>query len=224
MKRSTIQKQIKWAKALLLEHHISLPCFGYWTLSEWKEAQRDIIEQTMLGWDVTDFGNGMFDSLGAVLFTLRNGVVSRPEIGTPYAEKLIVLKPGQRLPIHMHKTKSEDIISRAGEGFLIKLWNAKEDDTPDQTSRVEVYCDGIKKTVEPGEIVRIENGNSITLPPRLFHSFWAPADGAPAVIGEVSSVNDDNTDNYFAEKVNRFATIEEDEELLYPLCNEYHTL
>lgn len=35
------------------------------------------------------------------------------------------------------------------------------------------------------------------------------------------AVNDDNTDNYFAEPTARFADIEEDEPVLYPLCNEY---
>ena len=44
------------------------------------------------------------------------------------------------------------------------------------------------------------------------------------IAGEVSSVNDDKTDNYFAEPVSRFADIEEDEAPLYPLCNEYDKL
>lgn len=41
------------------------------------------------------------------------------------------------------------------------------------------------------------------------------------IAGEVSKVNDDNTDNYFLEPVARFADIEENEPPLHPLCNEY---
>ena len=32
-----------------------------------------------------------------------------------YAEKLIMLKEGQRAPMHFHWKKSEDIINRGGE-------------------------------------------------------------------------------------------------------------
>ena len=88
--------------------------FGYFKPEDWSAYQADTVKAAMLGWDVTDFGCGDFHKVGAVLFTVRNGVVNHPEIGTPYAEKYIVLEPGQRLPIHMHVCKSEDIISRAG--------------------------------------------------------------------------------------------------------------
>ena len=43
-------------------------------------------------------------------------------------------------------------------------------------------------------------------------------------LGEVSSVNDDHTDNYFSEKRPRFPAIEEDCEMLYPLVGDYGTL
>ena len=40
------------------------------------------------------------------------------------------------------------------------------------------------------------------------------------LVGEVSQVNDDKTDNYFLEPVGRFAKIEEDEPPLRVLWNE----
>ena len=43
-------------------------------------------------------------------------------------------------------------------------------------------------------------------------------------VGEVSQVNDDFTDNYFHEKLGRFAAIDEDEPKLYPLWNEVAAL
>ena len=41
------------------------------------------------------------------------------------------------------------------------------------------------------------------------------------LIGEVSTVNDDRTDNVFAEPIARFAEIEEDEEPLHLLVSDY---
>jgi D-lyxose ketol-isomerase len=41
------------------------------------------------------------------------------------------------------------------------------------------------------------------------------------MVGEVSQVNDDNTDNRFFEPVGRFPEVEEDEKPLYLLGNEY---
>jgi len=41
------------------------------------------------------------------------------------------------------------------------------------------------------------------------------------LVGEVSKVNDDNTDNRFYESVGRFSAIEEDEAPLYLLVNDY---
>ncbi len=43
------------------------------------------------------------------------------------------------------------------------------------------------------------------------------------LIGEVSNVNDDRTDNIFREPIGRFADIEEDEAPLHLLVSDYDT-
>lgn len=73
-----------------------------------------IVQKTMLGWDVTDYGLNDYKKIGGVLFTVRNGDQNDPSIGVPYAEKYILLEEGQGLPIHFHYSKTEDIINRAG--------------------------------------------------------------------------------------------------------------
>lgn len=223
MKRSQINQKIIWAKELLEKNNIKLPPFGYWTMKDWTsgELSLDIIKEVMLGWDITDYGLGKFDELGAVLFTLRNGSLKDSSIGTPYAEKLILLKDGQRLPIHYHASKTEDIINRAGGVLAIKLYNSLENGEVDRESTVIVDMDGVKHSFAPGEEIDILPGNSITLRPFMYHLFWAKAGCGDLVCGEVSSINDDNTDNYNAEDVSRFSTVEEDEPILHPLCNEY---
>jgi D-lyxose ketol-isomerase len=71
-----------------------------------------------------------------------------------------------------------------------------------------VLCDGIERAFQPGEKLRFSPGESVTLMPGDWHAFWG--EGGDVLIGEVSTVNDDNTDNIFREPIGRFATIEED--------------
>ncbi|MDR0599377.1 MAG: D-lyxose/D-mannose family sugar isomerase [Treponema sp.] len=219
MKRSEINGALRWAEAALDKAGFRLPEFGYWKPEDWKTRREETgrIRQTMLGWDITDFGRGNFETLGAVLFTLRNGVEGKPDIGCPYAEKFICLRKNQRLPLHFHAVKTEDIITRSGLMWM-ELFGAKEDGSPDRENPVPVDRDGLRKTYAPGRRFEVSPGNSVTLRPRLYHLFGAAED---TIIGEVSSVNDDKTDNYFAEPVQRFSDIEEDEPPLRLLCNEY---
>lgn len=223
MRRSEINAAIKWSKGVLEERQFMLPPFGYFTLEEWRE-KRDLtanIESLMLGWDVTDFGGGDFERFGAVLFTLRNGKLDQNHIGTPYAEKLIILKEGQRLPLHYHASKTEDIINRGGGVMAIDLYNSLDSGEVDETSPVKALLDGVERVVAPGETLYLSPGESITLRPFQYHRFWAKAGCGDLLLGEVSSINDDRTDNFNAEPVSRFTTIEEDEAPIHPLCNEY---
>lgn len=223
MKRSEINKYLSWAKTLLEEHQIKLPPFGYWTMDDWKAKEDQIatIKEVMLGWDITDYGMDDFETLGATLFTLRNGSLEDASVGVPYAEKLIVLKDGQRLPNHYHASKTEDIINRGGGILAIKLYNSLENGDVDYDTDVQVDMDGVTYTVKAGEELQIEPGNSITLRPFVYHLFWAKEGAGDLICGEVSSINDDNIDNYNAEEVKRFSEVEEDEAVLHPLCNEY---
>ena len=226
MKRSEVNREIAWAKALLEKENIKLPPFGYWTLSEWQQKGNaaEMVKKAMLGWDVTDYNLGTYAKVGGVLFTVRNGDQKDQSIGVPYAEKYILLRAGQSLPTHFHYTKTEDIINRAGGVLGLKLYNAKKDLSIDKESDVIVFTDGVKRTVKAGETILLKNGESITLTPYMYHSFWAEEGQGDLVVGEVSSVNDDNTDNHFNPEMPRFVALEEDEAPMHPLCNEYETV
>lgn len=223
MKRSEINKAIEIAMDTLKKHSFCLPLFAEWTPQRWeqtgKESERIVLNG--LGWDVSDYGAGDFASFGTVFFTIRNGNHANPEQGTPYAEKIMVLLPGQRLPLHFHWTKTEDIINRGGGILVMELYNSFADDTLDNSSPVTFYSDGIQRTVPAGEPFELGPGESITLVPGVYHRFWASKDSGILICGEVSSVNDDNTDNCFAETVSRYSIIEEDEAPRHLLCNEY---
>jgi D-lyxose ketol-isomerase len=225
MKRSQINNAIDKAKCVLEKQKITLPMFGYWTIDDWNinKNRTKLIRDIMLGWDVTDFGSGNFLKTGAVLFTLRNGDVFNKNKGTPYAEKYIILDDAfeQEIPMHFHNKKTEDIINRGGGTLMVQLYNSTTTGVLDETSDVMVVTDGISKIVPAGGIIEISTGNSITLVPGIYHRFYAKKGGGMLVVGEVSTINDDYTDNVFLNKSARFCQIEEDEKPKYLLVNEY---
>jgi len=228
MKRSEINEAIKISKDLLERNNLRLPGFAYWTMNEWKQNKSKIatISQVMQGWDITDFGSGRFTEVGAVLFTIRNGDINNKGVGTPYAEKIIILQheKGQKIPMHCHWVKTEDIINRGGGILSIQLYASDADGNINKKVDVEVYMDGIKHSFKAGEIIEIHRGDSITLTPYVYHTFWAKKGACDLIVGEVSSINDDNTDNVFTEPASRFAEIEEDEAIAHPLVNEYNKI
>ena len=63
-------------------------------------------------------------------------------------------------------------------------------------------------------------GESICLVPYLCHNFYGEEGKGTVIVGEVSSVNDDNEDNFFID-VPRFPSIVEDEKPVYLLCTDY---
>ena len=223
MKRSEINKALKELEAMCEKHHCYLPPFCHFTPEQWQTIghEYDEVRDCMLGWDITDYGQGDFDKVGLLLITLRNGSQANPEkYAKPYAEKLMLVREQQLAPMHFHWYKMEDIINRGGGNLMLQLYNSTADEQLADTE-VTVSIDGVQKKFPAGAIVRLTPGESITLPKGLYHSFWGEEGKGTVIVQEVSMTNDDNTDNRFYEEVGRFPEIEEDEAPLHLLCNEY---
>ena len=223
MKRSEINAAIKDAKKLFADYRISLPPFVKWAPEDWKTKGAEVqeIKDNMLGWDITDFGQGDFSKIGLFLITIRYGNQTMPEkYPKPYAEKLMVVREKQITPMHFHWNKMEDIINCGGGNLIIKLYNSTPDEKLADTD-VVVSMDGVKRTFPAGTEVRLEPGESITLTPGLYHRFWGEEGKGTVVVREVSMCNDDSNDNCFYDPAGRFPVIEEDEAPLHLLCNEY---
>jgi D-lyxose ketol-isomerase len=223
MKRSSINRYIAEAASFFAENRFILPPFASWTPKDWHRHNQGTTElrTQRLGWDVTDFNSGTFDTHGLTLFTLRNGRSAHPQTAKPYAEKIMMVRNHQLTPFHYHAKKTEDIINRGGTGLgllVVQLYRPTKD-RRFTNEPITVLCDGISTQVEPGGTVTLGPGQSITLPPFLYHAFHA-IDGH-ALIGEVSSTNDDDTDNYFYDPIGRYPAIEEDEPPTHLLCTEY---
>lgn len=225
MKRSEINQSIRWAEGLCKKHGITLPDFSRYAPDKQEMAlpARESLVRTMLGWDITDFGSGDFSRYGAVLFTVRNGSIYDAAVGTPYCEKYIFMKNGneQEIPMHYHIHKTEDIINRAGGILCVQVYANGADGKPDQKKPVVLFRDGVRYEASAGEVIEITNGNSITLTPFVYHRFFTKTGTGDLIIGEVSKINDDNTDNVFAYPQERFCAVEEDEAPYRLLVNEY---
>ncbi|MGD0878604.1 MAG: D-lyxose/D-mannose family sugar isomerase [Anaerolineales bacterium] len=222
MKRSEINTIMQKADEFIHSRGFYLPPFAYWTPESWTRKGPEVSEivANKLGWDITDFGRGDFNAFGLFLFTIRNGNIQalQTQKGKLYAEKIMVVEDGQITPMHFHWNKMEDIINRGGGELIIQLYNATPDEQLDESHEVLVSIDGLRRTLKPGDTVRLTPGESICLEQRRYHKFWGQG---RVLIGEVSLVNDDQQDNRFYEPTGRFPDIEEDEAPLYLLCNDY---
>lgn len=215
MKRSELNRIIAQAEDDFNRVGFALPDFGSWSPDDWRARPASSIAsltRTGLGWDVTDFAEGQFPRKGLLLFTVRNGTPMGGLGNRPYAEKIMISRHDQLTPMHRHAAKVEDIINRSsltsGARLAVQLFGMDEGGGLARTSSLTAHLDGRTRELDPGSVVELRPGESITLLPGTYHAFWG--EGGDVAVGEVSSVNDDAVDNFFAEPLSRFTAIEED--------------
>ncbi|HIE4664090.1 TPA: D-lyxose/D-mannose family sugar isomerase [Escherichia coli] len=223
MKRSAINDILGHTRQFFSQHDVHLPPFASFSPAQWQQLDTAAWEEVFdlkLGWDVTAFGRNNFAAHGLTLFTLRNGSAKGMPYVKCYAEKIMHVRDAQVTPMHFHWRKREDIINRGGGNLIVELWNA---DSNEQTadSDITVVIDGCRQKHTAGTQLRLSPGESICLPPGLYHSFCAETGFGDVLVGEVSSVNDDDHDNHFLQPLDRYNLIDEDEPAQLVLCNEY---
>lgn len=222
MKRSRINEIMAAADEMIRRHGFVLPPFACWSPEEFRRnAPGSRVVEARMGWDITDYGQGRFDELGLFLFTLRNGRLSDLQggRGMAYAEKLLISRQDQLSPMHTHVIKAEDIINRGGATLVIHLCGSDDHGQYAEDRGGVVLCDGVPRRYGPGEKLRLAPGESVTLMPGDWHAFWG--EGGDVLIGEVSTVNDDLTDNIFVDPIGRFAEVEEDVAPTHLLVSDY---
>jgi D-lyxose ketol-isomerase len=159
-------------------------------------------------WDVTDFGLGDWQRFGLVLVNLAE----EPE----YCEKLMFAQKGMTTPSHCHRKKKEDIICRWGK-LAVQVWAGVPSESGIRSFNLPVNHEPTK--VKSGDIIEVEAGSRVTLVPGVYHEFYPLSDGC--IIGEVSTANDDLSDNFFVNPdIGRYPSIEEDEPLVVRLVSD----
>lgn len=220
MKRSEINRIIREAYDFVRGRGIEFPPFATWSPDDWrnlKESQRELVDN-MLGWDVTNFG-GNFKETGITIFTFRNGNYNmRDKYPKPYAEKLLLTEDGQELPFHFHWNKTEDIINRGGGNLIMYLYNSGKDGSFADTD-VHLTVDAEKIVIPAGGKIILKPGQSVTLLPGQYHK-WIGEKGK-VMLFEVSTTNDDYTDNRFYSAQGRLPEIEEDVSPEFLIFNDY---
>lgn len=221
MKRSDINRILTEGGAFIRSFGYVLPPFAGWSPEGMRAGDAAPIRERGLGWDVTDYGQERFDELGLFLFTVRNGDAADLASGRGmlYAEKIMISRENQLSPMHRHVVKAEDIINRGGGALVLELFASAPDGAIDRSAPVTVPCDGLPRTLQAGGHLRLDPGESVTLLPGFWHAFWA--EGGDCLIGEISTVNDDRTDNVFADPIGRFSDVEEDAEPIHLLVSDY---
>jgi hypothetical protein len=221
MKRSEINDILAEGDAFMRQHGVILPPFAFWQPEQLRRDEAARIRDRGLGWDITDYGEGRFHELGLFLFTTRNGAVEDLAAGKGmlYAEKIMISRDKQLSPMHRHNIKAEDIINRGGGDLVLELWAPDTAGAIDRNAQVTVPSDGAMVTLDPGGLLRLKPGQSVTLLPGIWHAFWA--EGGDCLIGEVSTVNDDRTDNVFEAPISRFSDVDEDVSPTHLLVSDY---
>lgn len=223
MKRSEINRTLENADAFIRSFGFKLPPFAYWSPDEMqaKRAEINRIIEARMGWDITDYGQEDFANLGLFLFTLRNGTAAdlKNNTGFCYAEKIMISRQDQISPMHRHIFKTEDIINRGGAVLALEMFESGADGKIDRRAPVPITVDGVKRLQKAGEVLQLAPGESVTLCPGNWHKFWG--EGGDVLIGEVSALNDDVTDNIFEDPIGRFATVVEDVPPTHFLVSDY---
>lgn len=220
MKRSEINQLILRSIDFFNQMNFKLPPWAYWNPEDWKGKYNigSEIVDNMLGWDLTDFGSDDFQSCGLILFTIRNGNIKKDR--KPYAEKIMIVEELQETPMHFHWHKMEDIINRGGGNLVLELYKSTVDGRLSGKS-FSVKIDGVIQTVLPGGTIVLKPGESICLEQGIYHRFYGQPEKGKVLVGEVSAVNDDSTDNRFLNTVGRFPDILEDEKPAHLLASDY---
>ena len=107
----------------------------------------------------------------------------------------------------------------AARTLVVELYGSDDAGQWAEDAGGSVLCDGVVRPYRPGEKIALTPGESITLRPGDWHAFWG--DGGDVLIGEVSTVNDDETDNIFRDPIGRFSDIEEDVAPTHLLVSDY---
>ncbi len=223
MKRSRINEILREGDAFIRSFGYVMPPFAYLSPEGLKSAEHDQIKARRMGWDITDYGAEKFDEMGLFLFTTRNGL--NEDLGQKsamlYAEKIMISREKQLSPMHRHDVKVEDIINRGGGKLVLELFSADGAGNIDRSADVNVMVDGMMRKLDAGGLLKLDPGESVTLFPNTWHAFWG--EDGDVLIGEVSTVNDDLTDNIFEQPIGRFSNIDEDEAPLHLLVSDYDT-
>jgi len=199
MQRSRINAAIEEAIGQARRHGLPLPRFAVEsneTLASKGEAF-DEARACGLGWNVTDFGSGNFEKMGLVTLNLRSGNPSFPAYaGKVYSEKLLFLGPQQRVPMHYHAARIEDVICCAGEKFYVAVYSrAANGEISDGATDVSI--DGERRKVPCGDAINLKPGDSICLTPGLLHEFYTGDE--PVILRAIATVSDDAEDMLFVD-------------------------
>ncbi len=208
---------IKDAELLFELNGFRLPPFAYLMPSEWltKSASYSELRHNGLGWMCTDFGA---DHGAVIRFILRRGDPEAEKYRKPYSEEIFMCRKGTSVPPHCHLSRMQDIVNRGGGVLTVRILGTRKG-----MENVTLRKDGFTFTVHQYGLVKLCEGESLTIPAGCIHEICA--DGDDVAVSEISTFMCITSDDYFTvRKPARSLKLEEDEPPYRLLISDYKNL
>jgi D-lyxose ketol-isomerase len=175
IKRSEVNRIMREADEFIRSFRYILPPFAYWSPAQFQRSQGrgSSNHRIKSGPGHYRFRPGQISDEGLFLFTVRNGDPANLARGSGvlYAEKAMISRRDQRYPMHRHNVKAEDIVNRGGGTLVIELCGDSQA-ACDRAKDVSVRTDGVWRTLQAGQKLRLAPGESVTLMPNEhWHAF-----------------------------------------------------
>jgi D-lyxose ketol-isomerase len=235
MKRSEINAAIARAIDNAKKYGVALPKWADWHPLQFG-ADCDGIRHQRLGWKAVDFGLDKFNECGLVVLSLTAPLVD--EYGEPlttaqrvgaydypvtgFSRKYLFVQAGQTEPHHFHRQKKrKEVKVIAGSSVRFELAWADSDTELSSTREVVVQVDGMSHHLPANGSIVVNPGETITLPGDLSHIISVPAGGPDTIMEEISTANNDRSDNIFPFMTPTSQPVIEDQEARYQLLDEH---
>ena len=209
-------------RSLMLTGHIDVvPAASGWTVDPFGGELRD---GRIYGRGAVDMKGGVAAMVMALEAVVKSGVKLKGDVvvGTVVDEEaggmgtLDLVAQGYRADACILTEPTNLKVAPLCRGIL---WGKLVIEFPPDKPSVRLQVNGEERDIATDKPLVLNAGERITLTREVPHAFWAETEYA--IVGEVSTANDDTCDNFFANKdVGRFSEIDEDEPAIVKLVSD----
>lgn len=209
MKRSEINSIIKRFES-------QIQTYKYNSKLTSKKNEINCIRCDSAKWYVNDFNFGNYNNIGMTFVDISDNSDDLT-YNQHKVQRILFIEPGQTIPVHYHKNKTEHIYNIGNNKIYLRLCNADQNKNFEQ-SDVYIQYNGNKYSITAASLFTFWPGDELIIPPYCFHGFITSKENNPGVVGEISS--ELSNDINFFDELEWMPNIEEDAEPYRPLITD----